>query len=175
MGEADKFSGKVTAEEVFFRALLNITQLATNIYGTTTTDWQRNALNYEAAINELEALAGPFLGEDFFDRVDEMQRLAEEYYLEWQKSTPKQQLVKSGRDMEVKLTLEVANSKLALIQDVLHAKGIFFGRTYQATPGEEAVPAPVPVADDVAPDDDDGPVPGVDDVIPDDEPEAEGE
>lgn len=160
MGEADKFSGKVTAEEVFFRALLNITQLATNIYGTTTTDWQRNALNYEAAINELEALAGPFLGEDFFDRVDEMQRLAEEYYLEWQKSTPKQQLVKSGRDMEVKLTLEVANSKLALIQDVLHAKGIFFGRTYQATPGEEAVPAPVP---------------GVDDVIPDDEPEAEGE
>ena len=174
MGEADKFSGKVTAEEVFFRALLNITQLATNIYGTTTTDWQRNALNYEAAINELEALAGPFLGEDFFDRVDEMQRLAEEYYLEWQKSTPKQQLVKSGRDMEVKLTLEVANSKLALIQDVLHAKGIFFGRTYQATPGEEAVPTPVPVADDVAPDDD-GPVPGVDDVIPDDEPEAEGE
>lgn len=167
MGEADKFSGKVTAEEVFFRALLNITQLATNIYGTTTTDWQRNALNYEAAINELEALAGPFLGEDFFQRVDAMQELAEAYYTEWQQNTPKQQLVKSGRDMEVKLTLEVANSKLALIQDVLHAKGIFFGRTYQATPGEEAVPAPAP--------DDDGPVPGVDDVIPDDEPEAEGE
>lgn len=167
MGEADKFSGKVTAEEVFFRALLNITQLATNIYGTTTTDWQRNALNYEAAINELEALAGPFLGEDFFQRVDAMQELAEAYYTEWQQNTPKQQLVKSGRDMEVKLTIEVANSKLALIQDVLHAKGIFFGRTYQATPGEEAVPAPAP--------DDDGPVPGVDDVIPDDEPEAEGE
>lgn len=167
MGEADKFSGKVTAEEVFFRALLNITQLATNIYGTTTTDWQRNALNYEAAINELEALAGPFLGEDFFQRVDAMQELAEAYYTEWQQNTPKQQLVKSGRDMEVKLTLEVANSKLALIQDVLHAKGIFFGRTYQATPGEEAVPAPAP--------DDDGPVPGVDDAIPDDEPEAEGE
>lgn len=167
MGEAYKFSGKVTAEEVFFRALLNITQLATNIYGTTTTDWQRNALNYEAAINELEALAGPFLGEDFFQRVDAMQELAEAYYTEWQQNTPKQQLVKSGRDMEVKLTLEVANSKLALIQDVLHAKGIFFGRTYQATPGEEAVPAPAP--------DDDGPVPGVDDAIPDDEPEAEGE
>lgn len=168
MGETDKFSGKVTAEEVFFRALLNITQLATNIYGTTTTDWQRNALNYEAAINELEALAGPFLGEDFFERVDAMQALAEDYYLDWQKSTPKQQLVKSGRDMEVKLTLEVANSKLALIQDVLHAKGIFFGRTYQATPGEAAEPG-----QDVVPDNE--PVPGVDDVIPDDEPEAEGE
>lgn len=137
MGEVDKLSGKVTAEEVFFRALLNITQLSTNIYGTVTTDWQRNALNYEAAVSTLEALAGPFLDDDYFDRVDEMRRIARDYYVRRKKALNKRQLVKNGRDLEVKMTLKVANARLSLIQDILHAKGIFFGKTYQAI----AVPA----------------------------------
>jgi hypothetical protein len=159
MSELDKLSGKVTAEEVFFRALLNITQLSNNIYGNASTEWQRNALNYDAAVNTLEALAGPFLGDDYFDRVEDMEGRATRAYTLWKERTPKQQLVKMGRDMEVKLTLEIANARLSLIQDVLHAKGIFFGRTYQATPGgDEAAPEFLP--------DPEEPVPGLDDPVP---------
>lgn len=160
MAEVDKFSGRVTAEEVFFRALLNLTQLSTNIYGTVTTDWQRNALNYEAAVNTLESLAGPFLDDGYYRRVDKMRRIAKEHYLARKKRLDKRQLVKNGRDLEVKMTLKVANARLSLIQDILHAKGIFFGKTYQAVsrPSEgDAIPAY-----------DDEPIPGID---PDDEEE----
>ncbi len=155
MGEVDKLSGKVTAEEVIFRALLNITQLSTNIYGTVTTDWQRNALNYEAAVNTLESLVGPFLDDDYFERVDKMRELARELYVRRKQALDKRQLVKNGRDLEVKITLKVANARLSLIQDILHAKGIFFGKTYQVIAA--------PTDDEEAPQSayTDGPVPGI--------------
>lgn len=161
MSEVDKLSGKVTAEDVFFRALLNITQLSTNIYGTTTTDWQRNALNYEAAVNTLEALAGPFLDDDYFECVDEMRRIARDYYIRRKQGFNKRQLVKNGRDLEVKITLKVANARLSLIQDLLHARGIFFGKTYQALA--------------VSTDDDEAPSAYADEPVPGIVPEAQGE
>lgn len=169
MGEVDKLSGKVTAEEVFFRALLNITQLSTNIYGTVTTDWQRNALNYEAAVTTLEALAGPFLDDEYFERVDQMRRLARAYYVRRKDGLSKRDLVKNGRDLEVKMTLKVANARLALIQDILHSKGIFFGKTYQAVPPAAADEGPG--EGDAVPVYADEPVPGLD-PLPDEEDEA---
>ncbi len=137
MAALDKFSGQVTAEEVFFRAMLNISQLATNIYSTTTTEWQRNALNFEQAINTLEALAAPFLSEDYDTAVREARTKYREIYRRRKQEMTKPQLVKAGHDLEVKLTLKIANMRLRLIQEDLHTAGIFFSRTYQAIEPEE--------------------------------------
>lgn len=133
MTSLDKYSGQVTAEEVFFRAMLNISQLSTNVYAAATTDWQRNALNLEQAIENLEALASPFLDEAYHKDVAAMTKRYRERYRkkreELKKDRPR--LLKMGHDLEVKLTCRVANERLALIQKCLHEYGIVFGKTYQ--------------------------------------------
>lgn len=132
MPSLDKFSGQVTAEEVFFRAMLNISQLATNIYTSTSTEWQRNALNFEQAVNTLEALAAPFLSEDYDRAVREASETYRKLFLDRKQKMSKPQLVKAGHDLEVKLTLKIANMRLRRIQEDLHTAGIFISRTYQA-------------------------------------------
>ena len=69
------------------------------------------------------------------------------------------------------MTLKVANARLALIQDILHAKGIFFGKTYQAVP--QAAADEGPGEGDAIPVYADEPVPGLD-PLPDEE-EEDGE
>lgn len=131
MSLVDKYSGQVTAEEVYFRAMANIAGLSNSIYSNSSADWQKNALNYEKAVDALEALAGPFLTNKYFDRMDEIVAEARiEYFLNKRRMS-KLQLMKTGHDLEVKMTCDISNERLRQIQFCLHERGIVFGKTYQ--------------------------------------------
>ena len=162
MAELDKFSGQITAEEVLFRSMLNAAQVATSIYTSTSTEWQRNALNYEQTINNLEALVSPFLGKVYRAKVLQLKRDALQELNDAKDRSTKQQLVRAGHDREVKLTIKVANEKLKLIQAALHDSGILFSRSYQIIGVDDEAPpetvidaepdAPTEDADTMTPD-----------------------
>ena len=129
MAIVDKFSGQVTAEEVFFRAMANIAGLSLAIYSSADTEWQKNALNYEKAVDSLEALAGPFLTAKYFDeraRVIEEARI--DYHVSKRRMSP-MQLMKGGHNLEVKMICNVSNKRLRLIQICMNENGILFGKT----------------------------------------------
>ena len=143
MAIVDKFSGQVTAEEVFFRAMANIAGLSLAIYSSADTEWQKNALNYEKSVDALEALAGPFLTSKYFN---ERSRIIEEaridYFVSKKRMSP-MQLMKEGHNLEVKMICNVSNERLRLIQICLHEKGILFGKTYQVVEEDDEGTVPV--------------------------------
>lgn len=135
MAELDKHSGHITIEEVFFRAMLNISQISGMIYTSTSTEWQRNALNLEQALNNLESLASPFLPKDYNEKMmDEKKKLYKEY-LRRKLSLSRQQMIKTGHDLEVKYTCSIANMRLSVIQECLYKEGIIFNKSLQIRDG----------------------------------------
>jgi len=131
MSLVDKYSGQVTAEEVFFRAMANIAGLSNSIYSNTDADWQKNALNYEKAVDALEALASPFLSDEYFDKMEKIIAEARIAYFVNKRRMTAFQLMKVGHDMEVKMTCDISNERIRQIQFCLHERGIVFGKTYQ--------------------------------------------
>jgi len=135
MAELDRHSGHITIEEVFFRAMLNISQLSGMVYTSTSTEWQRNALNLEQALNNLESLASPFLPQNYNDLLMEKKTEIYRDYLRRKLSLSRQQMIKTGHDLEVKFTCSMANLRLSMIQESLYDQGIIFNKSMQVRDG----------------------------------------
>ena len=131
MSLVDKYSGQITAEEVFFRAMANIAGLSNSIYANSDADWQKNALNYEKAVDSLEALASPFLSKEYYDKMDKIIAEARIEYFVNKRRMSRIQLMKAGHDLDVKMTCDISNERIRQIQFCLHERGIVFGKTYQ--------------------------------------------
>ena len=133
--------GGIVAEEVLFRSMIDLAGLSARIYGDSTSEWQRNALNFEQGVNNTEALAAPFLPADHMDAVAEMTANYRARYVEatFPAAGGRVPLLKAGHDLEVKLTLKIANERLRMVQEALYRAGIFGQRRMRAVRVDEVV------------------------------------
>lgn len=130
MLRSDGFSEQIRGQDIYLRLLMSIGGLSTMTYTSTSNEWQRNVLNYEAAINSLEAQCAPFLPKDYHDRIRAIKRRAQTIRDHAKATTSPFEMMRVGRDLEVKLTCAVANERLKIIIESLHKANLLVPKNY---------------------------------------------
>lgn len=127
----DDLHGALTAEQVYFRQVLQLSDLAALIFRDTTTEWQVNARNYEWAVRNFELSAMPFLDKKYFVKKLILTDFANKKLVEYREKNKKILLTKQGRDFEMVLALETSRRLAALVLLALQRKGLLKPQRYQ--------------------------------------------
>jgi len=134
--ESDFYGNVDYSTDIFF-TLLKIGDLSSKIFDSPHSEWQKNALNYYTAVEFLESLVSPYLGKDYYSKMEILISDAIEKYkklvsnkLTTEDTTKK--VVKPGAFADVMLTIETANMKLRLILSELKKLQILIPRQYKA-------------------------------------------
>lgn len=130
MLKSDGFSEQIRGQDIYLRALMTINQLAAMTYTSTSNEWQRNVLNYEAAIEALEAQVGPFLPKNYPQKIRALKKRAREIKEKAKEGRSPFEMMRVGKDLEVKLTRAMANERLKLIVICLHEKNLLVPTNY---------------------------------------------
>lgn len=137
MIKSDGYGEQIRGQDVYLRALMDIERLATVAYTSTSNEWQKNVLNYESAVETLESLAYPFLPPNYFKIVRELKKRAKEYREKVKKETSPFEMIRVGRDLEVKLTRQVTNDRLKLIVICLNEQNLLIPKHHHAIEDDE--------------------------------------
>lgn len=130
MLKSDGYSEQIRGQDVYLMALMEINRLACSAYTNTSNEWQRNVLNYESAIENLEAEVSPFLPEDYPKKIKRIKQRARDIRDKAKEKQTPVELMRVGRDLEVKLTRAVARARLKLIVKCLHDKNLLIPENY---------------------------------------------
>lgn len=130
MLKSDGFSEQIRGQDIYLRALMSINSLAAMAYTSTSNEWQRNVLNYESAILALEAQVWPFLPKEYPQLIQTLKQRARAIKEKAREERSPFEMMRVGRDLEVKLTRAVANERLKLIVTCLHEKNLLVPKNY---------------------------------------------
>jgi len=127
----DELRGALTAEQVYFRQVLQLSDLASMIFRDTSTEWQVNARNYEMVVRNFEMSASPFLDNEYHRKKELLNTFANKKLREFREKNKKVLLTKQGRDFEMVLALEVSRRLAALVLLALQRRGLLKPQRYQ--------------------------------------------
>jgi len=127
----DELRGALTAEQVYFRQVLQLSDLASLIFRDTSTEWQVNARNYEMAVRNFEMSASPFLDNEYYRKKSILEIFANRKLTEYREKNKKVLLTKQGRDFEMVLALEVSRRLAALVLLALQRRGLLKPQRFQ--------------------------------------------
>lgn len=137
MIKSDGYGEQIRGQDVYLRHLMDISRLSGSAYTSTSNEWQKNVLNYESAVETLESLAYPFLPPNYFKIVQELKKRAKEYREKVKKDSSPFEMIRVGRDLEVKLTRKVTNERLKLIVVCLNEQNLLIPKHHHAIEDEE--------------------------------------
>jgi len=128
-------NNEISIEFVILQHLVQIGNLSTHLYTSTRAEWQTNALNYVTAVENLEALAQPYLSIRYLKRVSLLdityKKKIDSYNAD--KAQLNEAYLRKGQNYEMGLTIAYALTKLKYIQLELNGQGILRKRTASAT------------------------------------------
>lgn len=128
-------SNEISIEFVILQHITQIGGLSTHLYSSTRAEWQTNALNYVTAIENLEALAQPYLTTQYLKRVSTLDANYKKKIADYQsdKAQLNDAYLKKGQNYEMGLTIAYALTKFKYIQIELNQQGLLRKRTASAT------------------------------------------
>ncbi len=134
LSESDFYGNVDYSSDIFF-TLLKIGDLSSKIFDSPHSEWQKNALNYYTAVEFLESLVSPYLGESYYSKIEilisnaikEYKRLVSSRLTE----AETKKTVKPGAFADVVLTIEIANTKIRLILNELKKLQILIPQQYK--------------------------------------------
>lgn len=132
MIKSDGYGEQIRGQDVYLRHLMDISRLSGSAYTSTSNEWQKNVLNYESAVETLESLAYPFLPPNYFKIVQELKKRAKEYREKVKNESSPFEMIRVGRDLEVKLTRKVTNERLKLIVVCLNEQNLLIPKHHHA-------------------------------------------
>jgi len=129
MTDRDKVYGHIEFEQVVYYQLVKIGELSTKIFESgDSSEWLKKALNYYYSVKLLEALIYPYLSNNYFKQLKEIEEKGIKKYEE-----------RTEKDLyyDVKDTIETTNEIVKLIARALKKMGLLIPARISVKYGSE--------------------------------------
>lgn len=124
---------RVSFEDAIFRHLLNIGDLSTRTFETTTGAWQKNALNFYQSVMTLEKMVSTYLSPKYWKKRNKIIKDNQENYKRARENGTSEYFVYPSRYQYVVMTTKVANDILSEILIELRARGLLIPESFEVS------------------------------------------